>query len=917
MAGKPFMNRRNAGKLAGLLAIGFAYAWGLPARAQIVTASTSNGVLQATVGISGALNSANVTGRFQLDDLGIAGASPTILQFPINNTTLLGSYVTLRIDGGPKFFDDDNDPNTPPVLNATLPGWDIIFGEATTTFGTGLTGQWVVAPTATGNRIRAVWETIATAGPPATPRIRAELDLSLVYDIAIYSFKITNLSGEAHSVGLRFAQDYSGPGGATDAPVIAPNASPIVAETDLLAGQVLPSWRVFSSDNARSAGGLLNLGGIAPSRLVFGGVARVLVPYWDFTADPAIGLGSGANAAAGVYWEDTTIPAGQSLTFTTAFGRNHANYVFGQQLVAGLDGPISLKFDKSKYVSGTSSPSSLSPNPMTITAVLHNKSQVAIQGNQAVLSLPSGWTADRSTTQTVDSIPSGGTGVVAWQVTAAAPGPSGKLPYSVSWSIGTGGQGIGVTREIEVPALPDQPIQFALKRNETPETSDDIPYASMVAFPYGFDDPTPSVALGLNALDFDLVRWNPATNLYEIVQFLKPGEGYWMVPTGRGVSNITVNLQGAQPVTSAGGNFEIKLKQGWNQISNPFLLRIRWGDVRVLNTDASDPEFLVPLTVEKAGDLQHAWILPHAYPYDVNRIPEPDYIFGDSNTELLPFQGVWVKALKPTITLIMPQPVGRAAQPYRTRAAISKDGWLMRLVASNGYSTDAWKFFGLSREAKDAYDGQDIESPPTIDRAVSLNFVRDQWAGRSAIYSQDVQSLTPGRKTWRVRVASSSPNAEVTLTWPEIGKLPKSHELYILDEATSIRRVMRQTSSLVVNTGENASRLLTIIAEPRTAALPLRITNAAVQGRGAGSASIGFAATRDASIRVRILQATGAPVRALAGRAVSGGVTQSMTWDYRDSRGISVPAGAYRIEIRATSDDGQTATAILPHVVVR
>jgi len=42
-----------------------------------------------------------------------------------------------------------------------------------------------------------------------------------------------------------------------------------------------------------------------------------------------------------------------------------------------------------------------------------------------------------------------------------------------------------------------------------------------------------------------------------------------------------------------------------------------------------------------------------------------------------------------------------------------------------------------------------------------------------------------------------------------------------------------------------------------------------------------------------------------------------VTWDYRDSRGASVPAGLYNIVISGVTSDGQTATQTVPHLVIR
>src|SRR5439155_17521962 len=136
-------------------------------------------------------------------------------------------------------------------------------------------------------------------------------------------------------------------------------------------------------------------------------------------------------------------------------------------------------------------------------------------------------------------------------------------------------------------------------------------------------------------------------------------------------------------------------------------------------------------------------------------------------------------------------------------------------------------------------------------------------------------------------------NTDVTLSWPEIGNLPKGYELYITDQSTGQRKAMRQTSSMTVNTGAASSRSFIITAEPRMAGLSLRLSDLAVRpNRANGSATISFTSSQDANVQVRVLRSAGEVIRNLATRAASSGSTM-VTWDYRDGKGAALPAGAY------------------------
>ena len=166
-------------------------------------------------------------------------------------------------------------------------------------------------------------------------------------------------------------------------------------------------------------------------------------------------------------------------------------------------------------------------------------------------------------------------------------------------------------------------------------------------------------------------------------------------------------------------------------------------------------------------------------------------------------------------------------------------------------------------------------------------------------------------------VTSPKPNTDVTLSWPEIGSLPKGYELYIQDAGTGQKRAMRQTSSLRVNTGTGASRAFTITAEPRSLSTVFRFTSWNVRPNRSGSgAAITFTASQDANVSVRILTGTGQTLRNLVTRAVPSGTT-TLNWDYRDGRGVAVPTGSYLIEIKGTTTDGGSARIVVPHLVTR
>lgn len=883
-------SRRHGLLVACVAAIGMVCVSAQTAWSQTLV-SIQNGKLIATVGEAEDLNSVNVAGRFGITEASATGG--VLLQLPRSSSlNQLGSYVTVRIDGGTPFLQDG-------TVAEGVPGWDIAWGYEDTP-DTDITGEWVQAPTAISpTRLVAKWRTIPdAAADPRIPEIHVNLDMRIVYDMVLYKFTVINLDTSAHSVGLRFAQDFAVPN-TTDGPILTPTTPQITHETSLISSLIPDYWRSAGTEGTSTVGAHVRNSGMSnyptnPDRLIFGLTDRVTGPLWDFTPNSGTSLlGPTADASAALYFNPVQLATGQSRVFSTILGAAGSSYEFGDRIAAGLEGPVSLKYDPSKPEAQR-----LQPSPFRVTAFLHNMNTINLSNVRAVLSLPSGLSLDagENPVKMATSVGVDGEATFTWNVvpTGAA---SGRLTYSVALSADPGGQGVSVARDIDIPSLPSQPFGAGWQ---------------MVSFPYVLDDRTPAGAINLDPAMYDLVRWNPTAARYQAVQYLNPGEGYWLrLPEGR-----TVTLANAQPVNVPGGDFELNLTTGWTQIANPFLLPVRWGDLRVLNLDRNDRDYLVPLSVAEASSFERRWISPTIFRYDVQAgMYKFDQDFG---TEMKPFVGYWVHALKPNLVLVISKPSGRAASVAATRGADVKGGWKLRLNVTDGTTQDGWNFIGVGRDAKDGVDQHDVMKPPTVADSVNLAILGLGQGIAPERLAQDIRSASPTAKRWQISVSSATPNADLTLTWPDISTLPRTYELYISDGSNPARQAMRTTSSLRINTGPAGTRMITLDAEPRAAAGAFRITSWNVlPTKSHGSATISVSASQTATLSIRVLGPGGAMVRRLTGRAGGLGQTSEVTWDQRDSRGIAVPAGAYTVEIKATSTDGQSARVVAPLVVTR
>ncbi len=882
----------------------------------------SNGILYADIGSSGQLNSENVAGRLYLLDLKF---NEPLLELPYKTDVginTLGSFITVRIDGG-----------GPPLgSTSTAKGWDIIWGDVSANGNKSATaGTWTRPPVRLGNnRLFASWQTLpgsSTTNP--IPPIKVDCFVDLIHDMARYSFTITNLDTKPHTVGLRFAQPYNLPIAPINnvwGPVLFSSGRIICTTTDVT-GTAIPQWwqqlpnnygSVFNPDPTQDPSVGATLQALSnsssanitpPDRLYFGYANFIaddpaqndywntlpgdIIPDYDFCRPTVI-------TGAATYWFPRAFSAGTSSTILFYFGRQRFTSDFSDPFAAGVSGPTTLQFDPTKPAG-----QQLTPSPFTISAYVTNTTSITLTNVTAVLSLPPGLALaqGQNASQNAATVAAGSEADFTWQVVPTGT-TSGNQDYSVAFTAQPGSTGKVIHRTIQIPALPNPTLPTGL---------------SMVSFPFTFNNPNPAVALGLNSFDFQLLRWDQTANqgngAYVAVSAIQPGLGYWLFLS----SGKQVNLQGANLVSpGATQSFNVPLVNGWNQIGDPFTTQVRWGDVKVLDTNQGDIDYLKPQTVDVAADINHQWILPTIYGYDR---ASNQYVFNtDFNTDLIPYQGYWIKALKPGLALLIPAPGTVGSKSFKRSTVAAKPGpndWLVRLEARTAGSQDGYNFIGVAANAKDGYDLLDAEKPPAIQNHVSIGIVHPDWpAGRAATYAKDVQAATGGRKVWSLAVTTPKPNTEVTVSWPDIASVPRAYELYVVDLATGARKAMRQTSSIQVNTGDAGARALQIIAEPRTAgALRIEALNVAPT-RSRTSATISFVTSQSADVQVRVLRTTGAAIRILSCRAVTAGAT-SLTWDYRDARGAALPAGPYLVEVRATTSDGQSARMVVPHTLLR
>ncbi|MBC7808276.1 MAG: hypothetical protein H7145_19255, partial [Akkermansiaceae bacterium] len=564
-----------------------------------------------------------------------------------------------------------------------------------------------------------------------------------------------------------------------------------------------------------------------------------------------------------------------------------------------------------------------------------------------------------TSTKPVGNIP-GDTDRVAQWVVEPTGTQFGTFPYVMTATVG----GISplsrtVSRAVTVPA--------------TPLFNVSADYFQMIGFPFDFDptltnnSDTSSIFNGLsrptdtNPGSLNVFRWIPdpdsvdGAGRYEATTNIQRGEGYFYRPA---ISRLLF-LNGARPDTQAtpaepGARvqyFQKVLERGWNMISNPWVYGVPVSFISLAEINNNDPNVDLDLTYFPDA-VDSGLVRGGIFFYN----PEKrDYdFFQDFSQELRPYQAYWVfvnerKILRIAIpsqkqTAVIPAPDGTIPVTSNTTrkqvpGAIAsgrafpltqtRDNWKMQLVAkrvgpnASDTANDGMTLLGVSPNAKDGDDTRDLPKPPAVmTDFVSVRIMHDV-NGKSRRFAQDLKA-PGGKKEWEIEVESDR-DGPVSLSWPNLARLPKSVNLTLTNKQDGRKTSLRGSSSVVVNISANVKSRFVITADKGTSR-PLVITNVRFRdeggsGRGPNGGanySLSFKTTADAQIEARIMTLTGKTVNSLAsGRAVVANGETRLRWNGRSQEGNQLPAGPYMVELTARGENGESAVVKRPITTLR
>jgi len=361
------------------------------------------------------------------------------------------------------------------------------------------------------------------------------------------------------------------------------------------------------------------------------------------------------------------------------------------------------------------------------------------------------------------------------------------------------------------------------------------------------------------------------------------GRGYWTLPT----ESVTLNPRGKLWDQTA--PFSVSVAAGWNIVGSVFTTDINWSAVQVRYQGN-----VMPLSSASAV------LKPYAWGYDP---ATGSYTLVQAGGTLRPGRGYWVRAIEPCEIIL--NPLGGPTAPLSRDADVRTNA--LQVVARLGKRMDIDNYLPLSGAPTRAI----VEKPPYL----------GEYATIQQIPSSEIAADVPtraGQYALGFEARTNVPNADITISFPTIASLGRRYEARLIDLSTKTTRALTNTSGYTYNSGESAAtRRFAVVVTPVMANSRLVITDLRATGRAAGTTTFNFTLSNAASVKAQIVAASGNVVRNIAqGRAAAVGANTVM-WDGRDSRGISVPSGTYLLKLTATDTEGRAATAVLPVTVVR
>jgi hypothetical protein len=738
-------------------------------------------------------------------------------------------------------------------------------------------------PGASGYYIRRIWNVEGW---------NTDLRIDLIQSVARISVRIRNTGDTPATLALRFASDVE-TGVETGPPyVYVQGQRPITTDTDLRGVQIPNAIEFYLGRNLLAAS----------SRYLL----RPIKGFEDQTPIDRLVIGKWYFVQATQIWEPVLFPDSfigdvainmfvNPRNFAPGQEREYVFYVTLTPMDLDVQPPIAVGVEALPVVEPDRRDLTRLVNNGRFTVVANVTNQYFVVGrevdltNVAVdLSLPAGvsFAAGETRRRIIPRLGPGQTADVRWDV-VADPSAVGFATFKVT---------------VQAPPAPPKAVLRTVLISATASRKLESGF-QLISLPFTTASSLDEV---LNLpVAYQAKRWNPERELYETIDTIRPGQGFWLYLPGDALLAQYDATKLEMPRNMFSASVPIPLKKGWNQIGNPYPYPLVLGQVVIVSS--SDPSR--SLSFFEAA--QRGVIRGVLYYWDEF---SREYKFtSDPNTPLLPHRGYWIKASEDIEFVYPPVFLPGTGPRELPRSAVerpnSPNDWRLQIVARTARGADTQNFIGIGT----GRNVGDIEEPPAPlpERPVNLVILK---SGTGTPMMQEIRPLA-NRQQFDLLVEAGA-GEEVTLTFPNLNTVPQGYRLRLTDLNTGRTVDLRTTPEYrFVSTGRTRLQI-TVERAARTGAL-ITSVHVSSAGRGANSVSISYVLADNAQTSIQILGSDGRTIATLQrGRAATRGVN-TVSWNLRDDQGRAVPPGTYQVQVEARTEDGQTARAVRPLVLTR